>query len=227
MPNPSKKEQLEALKREHARERAEARDNEMYVREGEDFTMQMLREKMARVLNDSELDTEARKEKLALHKEEIEQILDARAEREHEFIERELRNHQLEQELEAEILAEEAPPPPAGEGLNIKFQSRSALTAGAELLRKDIQEKSKELSEEEQFSTILINSSERGHIPTFVRQRRKKQEPAEPVRIDTIVSKQREIGMMYKESLEQQKAQLTSIEDKLKKSQEDYTPPEV
>jgi hypothetical protein len=224
----TKKEQLEALRKENMRVRAEVRENEMYTREGEEFTIQMIRDKMARVLNDAEIDTEKRRERLAEHKEEIETILDARAEREHEFIERELLRHQQEQELEAEIAAEEAAEAtePIGDRLNIKFQARSSLTAGAELLRKDIEEKRKELNEDEQFSTILINSSERENIPVFVRQRRKKEEtPEQSARIDTIVVKQREIGMMYRESLEQQKAQLSALDKKIKKSQEDYDEP--
>lgn len=206
----NKREQLKNLRMKHLRERNEIRDDEMYTREGEDYRIERIRNEMARILNDPEIDPESRKKSLAHYKEEIEQILDLRDEREHNFIEQELKNHQLEQELEQQIEAEErqqqiTQPENQSSNLNILFQARSSLTAGAEQLRKNIEESRRELTEDEQFSTILINSSERDNIPSFKKSRRKKaEEPEQSARIDTIVIKQREIGMMYRESQEQQ-----------------------
>ncbi|MCL2199897.1 MAG: hypothetical protein FWB80_13345 [Defluviitaleaceae bacterium] len=214
----NKREQLDNMRREHARDRAEIRDNEMYTREGEDFTIQMIRDKMARVLHDPEIDAEHRKETLAIMKEEIEVILDQRDEREHDFIEQELQRHQLEQELEQEILNEEREKKPKKtetdeyrEKLSQLLYARTSLKVGAEATRKAIQENSRELTEAEQFSTILINNSERDAIPAFTTSRRRIKEalaPEQIARIDTVVAKQREIGMLYKESAQLQESQL-------------------
>ncbi|MDR0273428.1 MAG: hypothetical protein LBI27_08955 [Clostridiales bacterium] len=222
----NKREQLESLKRENARERQEARDNEWYIRDGEDYTIQMVRDKMARVLADAELTPEERKEKLAKMKEEIDTILDTRDDREHEFIEQELERHNTEHELEQEILQEEKPDnePSGGDSLNLLFRARSSLTAGAEKMRKEIEEKRIKLNEEEQFSTILISNSERDNIPSFAkpRSRRKRVEPEQTARIDTAVLKQREIGMMYRDSQELQESHLI----KLGKKKPPEAPPE-
>lgn len=216
----NKREQLAHMRKEHARDRAETRDNEMYTREGEDFTIQMIRDKMARVLHDPEIDAEHRKERLAELKEEIEVILDQRDEREHDFIEQELQRHQLEQELEQEIREEEQEKKPKKtetdeyrEKLSQLLYARTSLKVGAEATRKAIQENSRALSEAEQFSTILINNSERDAIPAFTsnasRRKIKEAPPPEQIaRIDTLVAKQREIGMLYKESAQLQESQL-------------------
>lgn len=196
------------MRREHARERQEARDKEWDIRDGEDYAIQMMRDAMAQTLADKELSAEERKEKLAGLKAKIDEILDKRDEREHLFIERELRHHEAEQKLQQEIDEEarkNAPEPPQN-SLNLLFRARSSLTAGAEKLRKDIQENSRELDEDEQFSTILINNSEMDGVPDFKksRKRREAEPPEQTARIDTIVIKQREIGMMYRDSQEQQ-----------------------
>jgi hypothetical protein len=212
----TKRERLDALRKENMRVRAETRENEMYTREGEEFTIQMIRDKMERALNDTEMEAEARKEKLALFKEEIETILDARDEREHDFIEQELKRHQLEHELEQEIQREEQAEKAEeqGDDISIVFKARSSLAASAEQMRKSIEESRRELNEAEQFSTILINNSERDAIPSFATSRRKKREakaPEQIARIDTVVIKQREIGMMYRESQELQEIQLKKL----------------
>ncbi|MCL2387391.1 MAG: hypothetical protein FWC89_07585 [Defluviitaleaceae bacterium] len=216
----TKKEQLESIKREHAYDRQETRDNEWFIRDGEDQRIQVIRDKMTRILHDAEIEPIKRKEILASLKDEIDDILDKRDDREHAFIEEELKRHQVEEELKQEIEKEEEKEKQElaksnGEAqlqtnsLNILFRARSSLNAGAEQLRKNIEENRKELSEEEQFSTILINNSERDTIPNFKKSRRKKAEPKEPaVRIDSIVLKQREIGLMYRESQELQNQQL-------------------
>jgi hypothetical protein len=197
---------------EHARERNETRDNEWYMRDGEDKRIQAIRDKMSRLLDDAEVNKEDRKEKLAHMKDEIETILDARDDREQNFIELELERHKQEQELEQQIAEEEqaAAPPAPPNALNFMFRARSSLAAGAEQMRKSIEENRRNLSEEEQFSTILINNSEREEIPNFRNsRRRKKEEAAIPLaRIDTIVIKQREVGMLYKESQAQQEMDL-------------------
>ncbi|MCL1862705.1 MAG: hypothetical protein FWF78_03965 [Defluviitaleaceae bacterium] len=227
----NKREYLENIRRDHARDRAETRDNEMYIRDGEDFTIQMIREKMARILHDAEIDAEQRKETLAKMKEEIEVILDQRDEREHDFIEQELQRHQLEQELEQELINEEQSKKPRKtetdeyrERLNQLLFAQTSLKIGAEATRKAIQENSRELNEAEQFSTILINNSERDTIPAFTSTRRKIKEASMPeqiARIDTIVVKQREIGMLYKESQQLQESQL-----KKPKKEPEPPPPE-
>jgi hypothetical protein len=178
--------------------------------------IQQIRDAMAGLLADEKLASEERKGRLAQMKNQIEVILDLRDERERAFIEQELQHHQLEQELEQEIEADEArkkpPQKPETEGLQLLFRARPFMAAGAEQLRKTIEENRKELNEDEQFSTILINNSERENIPSFVRTRKKKEETAEQAaRIDTIVVKQREIGMMYKESQELQESQLKKV----------------
>jgi hypothetical protein len=202
-----KKAQLEIMRREHRRESAEARDNEMYIRDGEDQRIQMIRVKMERILRDTEITAERRKELLANQKNEIELLLDERNEREHDFIAQELRRHQLEQELEQEIVRSEKKEKIKK---NVLFHPRTTLTVGAEQIRKNIEENRLVLSEEEQFSTILINNSERENIPEFAKNRRKKEPPPpdQSARIDTIVIKQREIGMMYRESRELQESLL-------------------
>lgn len=205
----NKKERLESLRRQQARE------NELYLRDGEDYRIQSIRDKMARTLNDAEIDTEQRKARLAALKEEIKTILDKRDEREHQFIEKELQRHKLEQKLEQEIAQEEAKingeeqSTAQQNSLNLLFRARPLLTAGAEQLRKTIEENQKNLTEDEQFSTILTNNSKRDTIPDFKKSCRKKAELLEQTaKIDTIVIKQREIGMMYRESQEQQNIQL-------------------
>jgi hypothetical protein len=211
------------MRREHARERNEVRDEEWWVREGEDQRIQAIRDKMARMLDDAEISTEERKKKLALHKEEIEQILDERDEREHGFIEQELERHKLEQELENKIAEEEQlstksskanEPAPLidSDTFSMHLRARSTLNVSGEQMRKSIEENRKELNEAEQFSTILINSSERGEIPDFKKSRRKRAEPPEQIaRIDTVVIKQREIGILYRESQEAQDRHLGKI----------------
>jgi hypothetical protein len=201
------------------RDRAEIRENEMYIRDGEDMRIQRIRDNMARVLDDAEIDSETRKEKLAMFKEEIELILDERNEREHQFIEQELQRHQQEQELEQEIEEEEkklelanengkAQQDTKADSLGFLYRTRSSLVAGAEQMRKEIEENRSELTEDEQFSTILINNSARDKIPDFTSSRRRKSEEEQAARIDTIVIKQREIGLMYRDSQELQKSQL-------------------
>ncbi|MCL1843724.1 MAG: hypothetical protein FWF79_07920 [Defluviitaleaceae bacterium] len=210
----NKRELLESLRRENARERGETRENEMYTREGEDFRIEGIRDKMARTLTDPDIDAESRKKRLATFKEEIDTILDERDEREHAFIEQELIRHKTEQELEDEITGEEEKsiekPNEQTESLRQLLRAHPALTAGAEQKRKEIEENRIDLSEEEQFSTILINNSALDKIPQFkpVRRRKKKEEPEQSARIDTIVLKQREIGIMYRESQELQESQL-------------------
>ena len=210
----NKKEQLLSMRREHLRERMEVKDNEWFIREGEDARIQAIRDKMTRTLHDAEITGEKRKKILSNFNEEIEKILDERDEREHDFIELELKRHQMEQELELEIEAEEAKlkEPPLGNSINNVFLARSTLTAGAEQMRKTIEEKRRKLSEEEQFSTIMISNSERDNIPDFTNlqpRRKKRKEHEQAVKIDTIVIKQREIGMMYRESQELQESQLS------------------
>lgn len=214
-----KKERLKEMRKRHMRERAEVRENEMYAREGEDMRIQQIRDVMAGVLADPKIISEERKARLASLKATIEDILDERDERERAFIEEELKNHQLEQELEQEIEEEERrknpAPKPQDENLRIQLRARPFMAAGAEQLRKIIEENRKELNEDEQFSTILINNSERDNIPTFVKTRRKKEEqPEQSARIDTIVIKQREIGMMYRDSRELQESQLKKVAKK-------------
>ena len=150
----SKKEQLENLKRENARERAEVRDNEWFIRDGEDSTMQMIRDNMARTLANAEITPEERREKLAAMKDEIDRILDSREDREHDFIEQELQRHQVEQELELEIEKETATEP-KDDSINIMFRARSSLNAGAERMRKEIEEKSKQLNDIEEMIAWL------------------------------------------------------------------------
>ena len=232
----NKKEQLENMRREHARDRQEIRDNEWFIRDGEDSRIQRIRDNMTRILHDAGIEAEQRKEKLATLKGEIELILDARDEREHNFIEQELQRHQMEQELEQEIeqeeklkLAEEKSNA-QGESLNLMFRARSSLTVGAEQMRKNIEESRKELNEAEQFSTILINNSERDNIPSFINTKSRRMKEVPPLeqiaRIDTIVIKQREIGMMYRESQELQESQLKKLNKKpLEKPPE--KPPEL
>ncbi|MCL1844593.1 MAG: hypothetical protein FWF77_01680 [Defluviitaleaceae bacterium] len=193
------RERLENMRREHARERNETRDDEMYTREGEDLRIETIREKMASVLNDAEITAEKRKELLAHFKEEIEVILDERDEREYNFIERELEHHRLEQELAQEIESEEREERgEEAEDAEILPFVRPLITAGAEQMRKEIEEKRRELNEEEQCNTILLSTSERGEIPGFTQARRRKRRGEEQnVRIDTFVSRQREITLMY------------------------------
>ena len=204
---------MEYMRREHARERCEIRDNEWDIRDGENARISMFRENMTVVLSDPKIESEARKAKLAALKEEIEKVMDVREERERNFIDDELKRHEIEQALEKEIEEEErvTRPKPISPGnrISILQQARSSLTVGAEQLRKTIEENRKELNEDEQFSTILINSSERENIPSFKKSRRKRDNPPEqPARIDTVVIKQREIGQMYRESQELQLMQL-------------------
>jgi hypothetical protein len=220
----NKKERLKEMRMRHMRERAEIRDNEMYTREGEDMRIQQIRDNMAGVLANPNFNTDERKQKLAFMKTSIDEILDLRDEREHAFIEEELKNHQLEQELEQEIESEEKKSVPVNDELKIQLRARPFLAAGAEQMRKIIEEKRKELDEDEQFSTILINNSERDNIPSFVRTRRKNDEQSEqPARIDTIVIKQREIGLMYRESRELQESQLKKSAKKIETPEESET----
>ncbi|MCL2223659.1 MAG: hypothetical protein FWB96_01685 [Defluviitaleaceae bacterium] len=208
-----KRERLKEMRKLHMRIRAETRDNEMYARESEEMRIQRTRDAMTSILANPDLTSEERKEKLTSMKASIEAILDERDEREHAFIEEELEHHRLEQELEQEIEAEEQKKKVAksnqNDSMRLQFRARPFLAAGAEQLRKIIEENRKELNEDEQFSTILINNSEREAIPSFVKARRKKEEPSDQnARIDTIVIKQREIGMMYRDSRELQESQL-------------------
>jgi len=210
-----KREKLKELRKQHMRERAEVRDDEMYIRDGEDMRIERIRASMAGVLADPNLASEERKEKLAELKNSIEDILDARDEREHAFIEQELEHHRLEQELEQEIEAEERKddPEPQDDSVSILVRARPFINAGAEQLRKNIEENRKELNEDEQFSTILINNSEREKMPGFITTRRKKREESQQTaRIDTVLIKQREIGMMYRQRAEQQEQQLKKAE---------------
>ena len=210
-----KREKLKELRKQHMRERAEVRDDEMYIRDGEDMRIERIRASMAGVLADPNLASEERKEKLAELKNSIEDILDARDEREHAFIEQELEHHRLEQELEQEIEAEERKDDtePQDDSVSILVRARPFINAGAEQLRKNIEENRKELNEDEQFSTILINNSEREKMPGFITTRRKKREESQQTaRIDTVLIKQREIGMMYRQRAEQQEQQLKKAE---------------
>ncbi|MCL1878331.1 MAG: hypothetical protein FWF80_05700, partial [Defluviitaleaceae bacterium] len=159
----TKREKLENMRREHARERNETRDDEMYRREGEDFSIESIREKMAIALGDAEISAEMRKERLTYFKQEIEDILDARDEREYAFIERELEHHRLEQEIAQEIENEEKINR-AKEGMEEKEilpLVRPLITAGAEQMRKEIEERRRQLNESEQCNTILLSNSER------------------------------------------------------------------
>ena len=222
-----KREQLKEMRKQHMFARNEIRDNEMYTREGDDMRIQMIRDNMTSLLADPEIDPEERKERLASQKAVIEEILDLRDEREHEFIEQELQHHQLEQELEQEIEEEEREKNLVIEnpedGQKLEFRARPFLVAGAEQMRKIIEENRKALNEDEQFSTILINSSEREAIPSFIKSRRKKaEEPQQAARIDTIVIKQREIGMMYRESQELQESQLKKNKPEISEQEEEF-----
>lgn len=223
---------MENMRREHARERAETRDDETYTREGEEFTIQMIREKMARLLDDAEISREARKEKLAAMKEEIELILDARDEREYQFIERELEHHRLEQELALEIEREERESRVADgtepDEKNVLPLVRPLITASAEQMRKEIEEKRRRLNEDEQCSTILLSTSERGEIPGFAppRRRKKRDEKEQSARLDTLVLKQREISLMYHESQELQHSMLGKEKKKSPEPEEIENPEE-
>lgn len=223
----NKRERLENLRREHARERQEIRDNEWDIRDAEDYKINMYRDQMAQILQNPELIPEQRKEQLANHKNAIEEVLKAREERELDFIEQELKRHALEAQLAQEIEEEEkanAPPQEgAGESLNPLFRVGPIRTLGAEQIRKNIMEKSKELTEDEQFSTILINTSDRDAIPDFRKSRRKREEPEQTARIDTIVIKQREIGIMYRESQELQKQHLNKSKKTAEPPPADYS----
>ncbi|MCL2357561.1 MAG: hypothetical protein FWC70_10515 [Defluviitaleaceae bacterium] len=205
----TKRERLENMRREHARERNETREDEMYRREGEEFTIQTIRESMTRVLGMAEISPEERKEQLARLKDEIDEMLDARDEREYSFIERELEHHRLEQEIAQEIELEEkkSRPPSSNEVLPLV---RPLITASAEQMRKEIEEKRRRLNEDEQCSTILLSTSERDIVPQFAPRRRirKREEPVQIARIDSLVLKQREISLMYHESQELQKSML-------------------
>ena len=222
----TKREQLENMRRENARDRAELREDEMYRREGEDIHIHSIREKMARILVDEEIDTEKRRANLATLKDEIETILDQRNEREHEFIAQELERHRMEQELEQEVAKEEIVAVPIDIGSRL-FMPRPYVNVGAEQIRKDIEEKNAKLTEEEKFSTIIAHSGARENIPDFKSSRRKKKElenddePKQPMpRIDTIVIKQREIGMLYRESQDEQLRQLGKKKDEVIKETE-------
>ena len=173
--------------------------------------VQKHRQKMAEVLANAELTPEKRKADLAVLKEMIDEIMDKREQRELDFIEQELQRHEQEAKLEAEIIEEEKSdnPEPEQEGISPLFRTGPVLTLSAEQIRKNIKEKSKELTEEEQFSTILINTSDREAIPDFKQTRRRREIAAAQItRIDTKVIKQREIGNMYKEAQEQQEQML-------------------
>jgi len=210
----NKREELDNMRREHARERQEIRDDEWDIRDGEDYMVQKHRTKMAEVLKNTEITPEKRKADLAVLKEMIEEIMDKREQRELDFIEQELQRHEQEAKLEAEITEEEkadTPEPAQEQNENISplFRTGPVLTLSAEQIRKNINEKSKELTEEEQFSTILINTSDRDAIPNFKQTRRRREiVAAQSPRIDTKALKQREIGNMYKESQEQQEQML-------------------